>query len=282
MKWEQRRLLEMAGLLRRGTPDRLLFEGEEDSGGDDPFASDDSEGDDPFSGDDDDPFASDDGGGDDAEAGGEESSGPKRIPPDELETSDIEQFGSPRFLDIEQNLKGFFNNSMKSAGAAAQGLEVYPGQAIPDEPTPAKDDEPDEPEEPAADESDAEGEDEEEKNESFYRYGNRRDKWLINEAMRLLNEAESTADIFDMENFAVEIANYLDNIHKTTDVEAGIFNAARQMLKNNFPEADFPEMEQKFIDMLSAVSDGKWSFKQDGFEGDPEPPVAVGASSAGA
>ena len=34
MKWEQRRLLEMAGLLRRRTPDHLLTEGE-DEGGDD-------------------------------------------------------------------------------------------------------------------------------------------------------------------------------------------------------------------------------------------------------
>ena len=36
MKQEQRRLLEMAGILRRNTPDRLLTEGE-DEGGDDPF-----------------------------------------------------------------------------------------------------------------------------------------------------------------------------------------------------------------------------------------------------
>ena len=47
-----------------------------------------------------------------------------------------------------------------------------------------------------------EEEGDEEANESFYRYGNRRDKWLINEAKRLLMEAEdegSAADIFDME-----------------------------------------------------------------------------------
>ena len=255
MNWKERRLLEMAGILRRGTPDHMLYEGEEDAGGDD----------DPFGDDGGDPFG-DDGGGDDAGGdGGEGADSPERIVPDELETSDIEKFGSPRFLDVEQKLKGMFNDSMKSAGAAAQGIEVYPGQAIEEEPTPAKDDEPED----------------DEKNESFYRYGNRRDKWLINEAERLLNETESTADLFDMESFAIEIANYMDSIHQTQDIEAGIFNAARQMLMNNFPKDDFPEMERQFIDMLSAVSDGKWSFIQDGFEGGDETPVAVGASGDG-
>ena len=257
MNWKERRLLEMAGILRRGTPDHILFEGEEDAGGDDdPFGSDDS---DPFG----DDTGDDDAGGD---AGGGDD-GPERIAPDELETADIEKFGSPRFLDVEQKLKGMFNDAMAAAGAAAQGIEVYPGTAIEDEPTPAKDDEPEE--------------DDEEKNESFYRYGSKRDKWLINEANRLLRESESTADLFDMESFAIEIANYMDAVHKTQDIEAGIFNAARQMLMNNFSKDEFPEMEKKFIDMLSAVSDGKWAFVKDGFEGGEETPVAVGASGDG-
>lgn len=263
MNWEQRRLLEMAGLLRRGTPDRLLREGEEDdSGGDDPFADDDG-GDEGG----DDPFADDSEGddGDDGDSDKEEDDDLiTRKPPEELKPSDIEQFGSPRFLEIETKLKSFFNDCLVSAGAAAQNLETYPGNAIDEEPTPAKD------------------EDKEEKNESFYRYGSRRDKWLINEANRLLLEAEeegSAADIFDMERFCTEIANYLDNIHNTEDVEAGIFNSARQMILNNFGQTT----EQEFVDMLSAVTDGKWSFLKTGFEGAPAAPPAVGATdSAGA
>ena len=153
---------------------------------------------------------------------------------------------------------------MSSAGAAAQNLETYPGQAI--EATPAKEDEPEE---------------EEEANESFYRYGNSRDKWLISEAVRLLNEAEeegSSADIFDMERFCTELANYMDTIHNTEDIEAGIFNGARQMILNNFG----PDTEREFIDMLSAVTDGGYSFLQTGFEGDAETPVAVGGNSGAA
>ena len=280
MKWEQRRLLEMAGLLRRGTPDHLLREGEEDAGGDD--FGDDAGGDDPFADDSggDDPFGDDSGGEeDDGESGASEDSGPERVPPEELQPSDIEKFGSPRFLDIETKITNMFNDSMTSAAAAAQNIEAYPGKAIEKEETPAKN------EEPATDETEEEeGGDEEEgddKNESFYRYGNRRDKWLINEAIRLLNEAEeegSAADIFDMERFCTELANYMDNIHNTEDVEAGIFNAARQMVLNNFGD----ETEREFIDMLGAVTDGKYSFVQNGFEGGPETPIAVGGSDAGA
>ena len=269
MKYEQRRLLEMAGLLRRGTPDHLLTEGD-DEGGDDLFGDDggDDGGDDLF-GDD----SGDDMGGDDDAGGGEaEDAGPERVPPEELSPEDIEKFGSPRFLDIEQNIKNIFNDAMSSAGAASQNLETYPGQAIeeePADPSPAKDDEPEE-----------EPEEEEEANESFYRYGNRRDKWLINEANRLLMEAEeegSAADIFDMERFCTELANYMDNIHNTEDVEAGIFNGARQMILNNFGT----ETEQEFIRMLSSVAGDNYTFLQTGFEGEPETPIAVGAAGGG-
>ena len=165
---------------------------------------------------------------------------------------------------------------MTSAAVAAQELEAYPGNAI--KPTPAKDDTPEEPEPTDEGETD-EGEDEE-KNESFYRYGNRRDKWLINEATRLLQEAEEeggAADEFDMEKFCTDIANYMDTIHNTEDIEAGIFNSARQMILNNFGKAT----EQEFTTMLGAVTDGKWSFLSDGFN-EPLAPVAVGAKDAGA
>ena len=265
MKYEQRRLLEMAGLLRRGTPDHLLTEGD-DEGGDDLFGDDggDDGGDDLFG----DDSGGDDMGGDD-EGGEAEDAGPERVPPEELSPSDIEKFGSPRFLDIEQKIKNIFNDAMSSAGAASQNLETYPGQAIqeePADPSPAKDDEPEE--------------EEEEANESFYRYGNRRDKWLISEANRLLTEAEdegSSADIFDMERFCTELANYMDNIHNTEDVEAGIFNGARQMILNNFG----PETEEEFIQMLASVAGENYTFLQTGFEGEPETPIAVGAAGGG-
>lgn len=270
MKHEQRRLLEMAGILRRGTPNHILFEGDEE-GGDDLFGDD--GGDD---GGGDDLFGDDSGGDDGGDAGGEDGgaeadSGPERVPPEELSPEDIEKFGSPRFLDIEQNIKNMFNDAMSSAGAASQNLETYPGQAMAEDdadPSPAKDDEPEEAEE------------EEEANESFYRYGNRRDKWLINEANRLLLEAEeegSAADIFDMERFCTELANYMDNIHNTEDVEAGIFNGARQMILNNFG----PETEEEFIQMLSSVAGDNYTFLQTGFEGGPETPIAVGGTGGG-
>ena len=167
-----------------------------------------------------------------------------------------------------------YNSSVTSAAAAAQHLEVYPGNAIPEEAedTPAKDEEPEE--------EDTGGDDEEDKNESFYRYGNKRDKWLIAEANRLLLEAEdegSAADEFDMERFATELANYLDVVTQTEDVEAGIFNAARQMILNNHG----PETEKEFIAMLDSVSDGKWSFIEDGFPDEPEIPVGIGGGAAG-
>jgi len=271
MKWEQRRLLEMAGILRRRTPDNLMLEGDEE-GGDDLFGGDDEGGDDESGGDDlfgDDSGedASDEGG--DAEAKEEESN---RIPPEDLSAHDIKKFGSPRFLGVEQKISDLFNSSMTSASVGAQELESYPGNAI--KPTPAKDDsiEPEEPEE----EKESKKEDDDEKNESFYRYGKERDVWLISEATRLLAEAEeegAATDEFDMERFCTELANYMDSIHNTEDIEAGIFNSARQMVLNNFGK----QTETEFVDMLGAVTDGKWSFLDKGFDSAPAAPVAVGA-----
>ena len=80
-----------------------------------------------------------------------------------------------------------------------------------------------------------------------------------------------------MERFCTELANYMDNIHNTEDIEAGIFNGARQMILNNFGN----ETEKEFVDMLSAVTDGKYSFLQTGFEGEAETPIAVGAGAGG-
>ena len=252
MDWELRRLLEHAGILRRGTPTRLLLEEEDD----DPFADDDA---------DDSPFGDDDDSGDGG--GGDSGAETERVPPEELDAEDIKKYGSPRFLDIETELTNMFNNSVTSAAAAAQALEVYPGEAMEEaEPTPAKDDEPEE-------------DDKDDKNESYYRYGNSRDKWLIQEASRLLTEADeegAAADEFDMERFCTELANYMENIHNTMDVEAGIFNSARQMVLNNFG----PETEKEFVDMLAAVGGDKYSFIQTGFEGAPEAPPAIGTGAA--
>ena len=141
MDWKHRRLLELAGLTRRRTPDHLLTEGE-DEGGDDLFGGDDEGGgDDLFGGDDE---GGDEEGGDDTGGGAEEEAGSNRQPPENLKPSDIEKFGSPRFLDIETKLKRMFNDSMTSASVGAQEVEAYPGNAIPEEdPTPAKDPEAD-------------------------------------------------------------------------------------------------------------------------------------------
>ena len=263
MDWQQKRLLELAGIKRMRTPDNLLFEGEDDEAddsGDDLFGDDeggDDEGDDPFGGDDE---------GDDEGGDGDEGSkeGDNRIPPENLKPDDIKKFGSPRFLDVETKVSNMFNNSFISASVGAQELEGYPGNALPEaEPTPAKDED--------------EGKDED-KNESFYRYSSKRNTWLIKEASRLLMEAETegaASDEFDMEAFCTELANYMDNIHNTEDIEAGIFNMGRQMILNNFGQST----ETEFVDMLASVSGDKYSFLQTGFEGGTDTPVAVGASN---
>ena len=272
MDWKTTRLLELAGLKRRRTPDHLLTEGE-DEGGDDMFddAGDDAGGDDLFG----DDTEGDEGG---EEGGGEgEADENNRIPPKELSARDIEKYGSPRFNEIQDDLVAMFNASMESGGTAAQEMEISPGTPITDpeevdEETPAKE----EPEDDAGDE----GEDDEEANESFYRYGNRRDKWLINEATRLLFEAEeegAAADEFDMENFAREVANYMENIHNTQKIEGGIFNSARQMILNNFGE----DTEKEFIEMLASI-DKKWDFTGIKAEVEFTAPIAVGGSGEAA
>jgi len=252
MDWETRRLLELAGIKRRRTPDHLLLEEE----GDDDEES-------PFDNPEESPFGDSEEGAPDGDGDGPAEA--ERVPPEELSSDDIEKYGSPRFLDLEMTLKQMYNDSKTSGAAAAQHLEVYPGEALADaEDTPAK-----EPEE-----------DDEEKNESFKRFGPNRNKWLLKEANRLLLEAEeegSSADEFDMERFATELANYLDVVHQTEDIESGIFNAARQMILNNHGE----ETEKEFVDMLAAVSNNKWSFVADGFPDQPEIPVAIGTGAGG-
>ena len=265
MDAEIRRMLEHAGLLRRNTPDRLILEGDEDEGGTDLFGDsggDDDAGDD--SGDDSGDDASDSG-----SSGGDADLG-NRIPPKDLSAQDVKRFGSPRFKEVEAKLQGFFNQSLVSGSAGAQELESYPGVAIIDS---------DEGETPAMD-TDKKEQAAKDKNESFYRYGNEREKWLIKEAARLLSEANdedmegAASDEFDSEHFANMVANYMDNIHNTMDIEGGIFNIARQMILNNFGEA----AEKEFCQQLAAINP-KYDFK--GEYADPEfvAPPAVGASS---
>ena len=103
---------------------------------------------------------------------------------------------------------------------------------------------------------------------------------MIREASRLLTEVETegaASDEFDMESFCNELANYMDNIHNTEDIEADIFNMGRQMILNNFGQ----DTETEFVDMLAAISGDKYAFLQTGFEGEPDTPVAIGATDGG-
>ena len=50
------------------------------------------------------------------------------------------------------------------------------------------------------------------------------------------------------------------------------------MILNNFGT----DTEREFIDMLSAVTDGQYSFLQTGFEGEADTPVAVGGNAGAA
>ena len=166
---------------------------------------------------------------------------------------------------------------MVSASAGAQELESYPGVAILDKDTG---------ETPVMDTEalEKEKDESEEKNESFYRFGSMRDKWLINEAKRLLTEAEDAEDTegaapdeFDIEHFANMVASYMDNIHNTMDIEGGIFNIARQMILNNFGEAS----EDEFCKNLAAIN-SKYDFKGVLADITPVAPVAVGGNAAAA
>lgn len=245
MDWEQRRLLEMAGLLRRRTPDHLLTEGDDEE---DPFAD----------------TEEDKAGGEDAEAS-TDAPAENKEPPEELSPEEVEQYGSPRFFEVENRVTQMFNNAKTSATAASQGQEGYPGVAEPEEAesTPAKDEEADE------------------KNESFYRFGNRRDKWLLKEANRLLTEADDegiSAESFDMERFCNEFGQYMESVDFVSDIQHGLFNFARQMILNNFQD---PATEQKFISMLKGKLTKDYDFIPAGSEAPDEIPVAAGASGGG-
>jgi phage terminase small subunit len=247
MDWELRRLLEHAGILRRGTPNSMLFEGDDE----DPFGGDDEE---------------EDEGGDDAE--GDAGPADEKEAPEELEAKDIERFGSPRFLDLQTRVKKMFNDAKTSGAVGAQHREDYPGTAEPiepeesDEPTPAKDDEVKT----------------EESNESAFL--SRRDKRLINEAMRLLNEAETDgvgADIFDMEMFCEEFSNYMESVDFVSDIQKGLYNFARQMMLNNFDKST----EDRFIQVLATKVQSEYDWLPMSRQEEMQIPVAAGAAGDG-
>jgi len=240
MNWKKRRLLEHAGILRRGTPNHVLFEGDDE----DPFGGGDEE--------------EEDEGSDEEEAPAAEKEPPEEIPP-----ADFEEYGSPRFLELTNKIQGFFNSAKASGAVGSQSREDYPGVVEPvedtsEKPTPAKDDS--------------------EANESVFL--SLRDKNLITEALRLLNEAgidAAGADIFDMEMFATEFANYMESIDFVVDIQKGLYNFARQMILNNF---DGPT-EQKFNEILAMKVDKEYDFLPRS-QSEPLPDVvAAGATSDG-
>jgi hypothetical protein len=236
-----RRLLELSGIMRRS--DKLILEEEGDEEEEDA-------GDDLFGDEGDDEAAEGDEGG---ESGGEET----REPPESLDSQDVEEFGSPRFKEIDDFLATAFDESTKSAYVGAQELESYPGENLE---TPAKE----------------ESEEPEEKSESFLRH---RDKDLILEARRLLAEAEAegaAADDFDMEHFARRVKHLINNYTTIIDIEGSIFNMARQMILNNFG----PDTENEFIEFIARLDKKNLDFT-DQFQDDIQPPAAVGAIAGG-
>lgn len=258
---EQRRLLEMAGLLRRGTPDHLLLEGDDDGGGDDLFADDGGgdEGGDDSGGDD--LFGDDEGG--DTEGGDEEGEDEEeeKEPAPELDAADIKKFGSPIFAELESKLEGMFNDALKAGPVRAQEIETYPG-------------------------SPEEEEDEVEKELAEEGYS-RREIGLVLEARRLLREAEAqeySAEVFDMQMFAQKIADLIAYREKQLDLPGAIYNGARQMVLNHFgqtAELEFKDYMEAALDPEEKRNLGMESDTPDDLSGGSDIPVAVGAGGDG-
>ena len=238
-----RRLLEHAGILRRNTPENILFEGEDEDTGDDLFGEDEvdeEEGEDT---------------GEDTGADTE----PVREPPEALDAEDVEEFGSPRFKEFDSFLADAFQEAQASAYVGAQEHEAYPGEALPS--TPAKDEEEDDKDKEA--------------NEAL----STRDKELIIEAIFLLTEAGSdepaAPDVFDMEHFARQVQHLIKHHDTIADIEGSIFNMARQMILNNYGA----ETENNFVEFLARL-DSEMDFTNQ-FEETIETPVAAGAIAGG-
>ena len=219
---KNRRLLEMAGILRKFTPDHLILEGDDDGGTED--TADDSGDDaaDDLFGDD-----SDDSGGDgeDAAEDGEENDVEEKEPVPELDAADIKKYGSSIFSELEDKLESIFMDATKAGPVRAQNIATYPGQMTDEE-------------------------DKVEKELAQEGYSKREIK-LVVEANRLLLEASEdySAEVFDMEMYSQKIADLIAYREKKLDLPGAIFNGARQMILNKFGQ----EAELEFKDYMEAA-----------------------------
>lgn len=257
---QQRRLLEMAGILRRATPDYLLTEGDDDGGGtDDLFADDggDDEGGDDTGGDD----LGDDEGGDEGGEGDEEADGEEeKEPAPELDAADIKKFGSPIFSELEDSLESIFMDATKSGPVKAEKIPTYPGKVTDEE-------------------------DEVEKELAAEGYS-RREINLVLEGRRLLKEAEDdySAEVFDMEMYAMKIADLIAYREKKLDLPGAIYNGARQMILNKFgveAELEFKEHMEAALNPEEKRELGMETTSADDLSGGADIPVAVGGSGDG-
>jgi hypothetical protein len=294
----QRRLLEMAGILRRDTPDwMLLTEGDDDGGG-----SDDTGGDDDLFGDDsgddggdggDDLFGDDDGGD---EEGGDEEAEVEEEPAEELAPQDIKKYGTPIFQELDTALANAFEAAKKAGPVRAQEMETYPGQYEDEEDeveaslaNGADDGDEEDVEEALEDTSGSDGEtDEEEVKQEFRNYRlNRREYSILVESKRLLREAIEedalSSEEFDMAMFAQTINDLIQHRESKFDLPGAIYNGARQMVLNHMGK----EGQIKFDEIFEAQSEPEvkeilgLTDEIDNDTSDANIPTAVGAVAGG-
>ena len=247
----------MAGLLRRGTPDHLLLEGDDDGGGDDLFGDDEGGSDEGSDDSGDDDIFGDDEGGD----SGDEEKEEEEEPVEELPAADIKKFGSPIFQELENSLEDIFQNALKAGPVRAQEIQSYPGG------------------------SDADDEDEVEEGLAKEGY-NRREIRLVLEARRLLNEAENkySADKFDMSMYAQHVADLITHRETKLDLPGAIYNASRQMIINHFGREGQIQFDEYFEASLDTEDKKELGISFDSPEdlsGGADVPTAVGAGGDG-
>jgi hypothetical protein len=260
MRTDQRRLLELAGLLRRGTPDYLITEGDDDGGGDDLFADDGGgdEGGDDSGGDD--LFGDDEGGGEGEEDEGKDAEPEEEEPAEELSPTDIKKYGTPTFEELDSKLSSFFEECKTAAPVKKQEVEAYPGTV----------------------EEEEEDEVEKELAEEGY---SRREINLVTEGLRLLREASEeglNSENFDINMFAQKVSHLIVHRETQLDLPGTILNAARQMILNSFGK----EGELEFMEYLKAEMPSEelelLGLQSDQFDGEgADVPSAIGAGGEG-
>lgn len=291
---QERRLLEMAGILRPNTPDwMLLTEGDDDGGGDD-SGGDDLFGDDSGDGGDeggDDLFGDDEGGSDD---GDEAEEVEPEEPAEELSPQDIKKYGTPIFQELDKALGDAFEAARTAGPVRSQELYGYPG----------REDEEDEVEEDLAngaddgdeedveaaleDTSGSEETDEEEVKQEFRRYRlTHREMRVLVESKRLLREAneedEMSAEQFDMAMYTQTISDLIQHRETKFDLPGAIYNGARQMVLNYMGQ----EGQIKFDEMFEASASSEvkeilgLTDSIDQETSDANIPTAVGAVAGG-